>query len=342
LLAAGEQVYWLKQPLTASGKSYPAGTIYIPAKATTASIVEKLAVELGVSFEAAPAAPRGEALKLRPVRIGLWDRYGGSMDSGWIRWLFEQPFPTTYQRVYAPELDAGNLRAKFDVLIFPEGAIPAGEGGGRGEGFGPTPRDPGSVPEEYRNQVGSVTLAKTGPQLRKFVEEGGTLLAIGRSANFGRYLGLPIADALVETVNGAPKRLSSEKFYVPGSVLQASVDVSLPLAYGLPEKVDLFYRNNPVFRLLPDATLKGVKPVAWFEANPLRSGWAWGETYLNGTVAAVEAKVGQGKAYLFGPEITFRGQPHGSFKFLFNAVALSGAEDVQLGHSDAGTSAHNR
>jgi hypothetical protein len=63
---------------------------------------------------------------------------------------------------------------------------------------------------------------------------------------------------------------------------------------------------------------------------------------LNGTVAAVEAKVAQGKVYLFGPEITFRGQPHGSFKFLFNAVALSGAEDVQLGRGDAGSSANNR
>jgi hypothetical protein len=62
----------------------------------------------------------------------------------------------------------------------------------------------------------------------------------------------------------------------------------------------------------------------------LRSGWAWGESYLNGTTAVVEATLGKGKLFLFGPEITFRGQPHGTFKFLFNALQLAGAEQVTL------------
>ena len=35
---------------------------------------------------------------------------------------------------------------------------------------------------------------------------------------------------------------------------------------------------------------------------------------------AIEASYGKGKVYLFGPEITFRGQPHGTFKFLFNGI----------------------
>jgi hypothetical protein len=30
--------------------------------------------------------------------------------------------------------------------------------------------------------------------------------------------------------------------------------------------------------------------------------------------------VGRGKLFLFGPEIAFRGQPHGTFRFLFNAL----------------------
>ena len=38
-------------------------------------------------------------MKLKPVRIGLWDQYGGSMPSGWTRWLLEQyefPFEVVY------------------------------------------------------------------------------------------------------------------------------------------------------------------------------------------------------------------------------------------------------
>jgi len=37
-------------------------------------------------------------------------------------------------------------------------------------------------------------------------------------------------------------------------------------------------------------------------------------------VAAAEARVGLGTLYLFGPEITFRSQPHGTYKFLFNSI----------------------
>ena len=55
-------------------------------------------------------------------------------------------------------------------------------------------------------------------------------------------------------------------------------------------------------------------------ASPLRSGWAWGQHYLEDGVAVAEAEVGKGKLLLFGPEITFRGQPHGTFKFLFNGI----------------------
>jgi hypothetical protein len=85
--------------------------------------------------------------------------------------------------------------------------------------------------------------------------------------------------------------------------------------------VDVFFENSPVLQLHPDAGLRGVKPVAWFDSRtPLRSGWAWGQHYLDGGAAAVEASVGKGKVILFGPEITFRAQPHGTFKFLFNGI----------------------
>jgi hypothetical protein len=52
----------------------------------------------------------------------------------------------------------------------------------------------------------------------------------------------------------------------------------------------------------------------------LRSGWAWGQTYLEGGVAIAEATVGRGTLVLLGPEVTFRAQPHGTFKFLFNGI----------------------
>jgi hypothetical protein len=64
--------------------------------------------------------------------------------------------------------------------------------------------------------------------------------------------------------------------------------------------------------------------VAWFDSKtPLRSGWAWGQEHLEGGVAVAEARVGKGTLVLFGPEILFRAQPHGTFKFLFNGIVQS-------------------
>ena len=109
---------------------------------------------------------------------------------------------------------------------------------------------------------------------------------------------------------------------MPGSILNVAVDNTDAGRGGFADKqLDVFFDNSPVFRLKPDAALKGTKAVAWFDsASPLRSGWAWGQNYLEGGAAIVESNYGKGKVYLFGPEITFRGQPHGTFKFLFNGI----------------------
>ncbi|MBP1597034.1 MAG: peptidase carboxypeptidase [Acidobacteria bacterium] len=333
LLAAGEEVYWLKNPFSSGGKAFPAGTIYIPSKPTTRAVLDKLAAEIGLSFDATATAPAADALKLRTLRVGLWDTYGGSMPSGWIRYMFEKQYPIPYQLVFAPELDAGNLASKFDVIILPNGAGISGAGGRGGGGGGGRGGGPANVPPEYQNRVGSMTAATTLPQLRRFLEDGGTIVAIGSATGISEQLGLPLGNHLSERLaDGTERGLSREKYYVPGSIVQVTVDTSNPLAYGLPEKLDVFYSNNPVFRFEPDAALKGLKPVAWFATEqPLRSGWAWGQAYLKGGLAAVEAPVGKGKVYLFGPEITFRAQPHGAFKFLFNGMYLAGATPVRLG-----------
>jgi len=259
------------------------------------------------------------------------------MDSGWIRWIFEQAYPTTFDVVYPATLDAGDLNAKYDVIIFPGGSIPAaaGDGGGRrgGGGGGQGGPNPADIPEEFRGRLGNITVDKTIPQLRKFVENGGTIIAIGGGTSIAGHLGLPVSNHLVERQpNGAERRLGNEKFYVPGSVLQVAVDTSSPLAYGLGDKVDVFFDNSPVFRLEPDAALKGVKAVAWFDSPaPLRSGWAWGQNYLDGGAAIVDATVGKGRVFLLGPEVTFRGQPHGTFKFVFNGIYLGSATPANLG-----------
>ena len=326
LLAAGEEIYWLQTPVIIDRKTYPAGTIYIPAKGSTAAQIQKLANEIGLNFTGISTKPKGDALKLKKTRVALCDQYGGSMPSGWIRWLFEQQFQfSTFEVVFPQALEAGNLRSKYDVIIMPPGAFSMRAGQGRAI-------DPETIPAEYRNRIGSISLDKTAPEIKKFVEEGGTLITIGNSTDYGRYLGLPYSNALAEIgADGTERPFGNDKYYIPGSVLRVKVDNTNPLAYGISEDLDVLYSNHPVFRLSPDAKLKGMNPVAWFpNALPLRSGWAWGQHYLKGGTLIAEASVGKGKVFLFGNEVTFRAQPHASFKFLFNGIYYGGATSVTL------------
>ena len=133
-------------------------------------------------------------------------------------------------------------------------------------------------------------------------------------------------------MNGAERALPREKYYVPGSILEAQIDNTHPLAYGMESHAMVFYDESPAFRLRPEAALKGVKPVAWYDSpTPLRSGWAWGQQYLDQAVSIVEAPVGKGHVVLFGNEVNWRAQPHGTFKLLFNGIYYGSATGTATG-----------
>ncbi|MGA1308631.1 MAG: M14 family metallopeptidase, partial [Gemmatimonadaceae bacterium] len=238
------------------------GTWIIPSTATSKAIVERAARELGLSFGAGSAAG---ATPVRPMRIALWDRYGGSMPSGWTRWLLEQyEFP--FDVVYPQQLDAGNLNAKYDVLLFVDGAIPAPRpagAGGRGDFMGGAGGpDTTALPAEFRRMVGSITAERTIPQLKRFAEAGGTIITIGSSTNLAAHLGLPVSNHLVErTPEGADRPLGNAKFYVPGSLLEVAVDSTAPGALGMGRRAIVMFDNSPVFRLAPDAAARGVRPL---------------------------------------------------------------------------------
>jgi hypothetical protein len=371
LLNANEEVSWL-----ANGPM-GAGTFYVANKPTTRAILQKAATDLGVSFDSATAAPTGQMSRLRKLRVGLFDTYGGGMPSGWTRLLLEN-FEFPFEVVYPPMLDAGNLRAKYDVLLFNEAGLvaPGGGGGGRGGGGGagagaPPPavaggdpagraggagaavggggrgqgggraggqgvRDPNDkrgpftdYPEEFTRRRGNVSAA-TMEKIREFVEQGGTVLAIGSSAQAAVQLfKLPLSNHLVKPDGSA---VPGTEYYVPGSVLRVAVDPKNPLAHGYGNEADVFFDNSPVWKMDQAAGGPGVvmRPVAWFNSpTPLRSGWAWGQKFLDKGIQIAEATVGKGRVLVFGNDLIFRTQPHGNYRFFFNGMYLSVAPDMK-------------
>jgi hypothetical protein len=336
VLKANGEVYRTAAPMSANGKTYPAGAFYVTASAASTPIVQKGAQDLGVNVDATADRPAASATRVATRKIALWDTATGSMPSGWTRFLLERfEFPFTV--VCGAGFDDTGLRSKYDVIIMPSGAAFRAGGGGRGggggdeapaaaQGRGGQPADP-----DLRNlcdvSTGTGTGATADANVKKFVEAGGVVIAAGGSARtIADVLDLPVADYMIDREPGQPDRaLSSDKYYVPGSILRVAVDPTAPSAAGAEDHIDVFFNNNPVFRLAPNAAARGIRPVMWFDSDkPLRSGWAWGQNYLEGGTAAFEAAVGQGKVYAFGPEITFRAQPHGTFRFLFNAITLAG------------------
>ena len=248
------------------------------------------------------------------------------MPSGWVRWIMEQHhFPI--RLIYANEIDKGNLRNNYDVIIFVTGAIPpTGRPVNAGGGFGGRQPRADEIPSEYHNTLGRITADTSIPQIKKFLEAGGSVVTVGSSTNLAYHLGIPVRNALTEMASGQERPLPGEKFYIPGSILRVSIDTTQSAAWGMGSQADVYFDASPVFRILPEALVKQqVKPIAWFSSpKPLRSGWAWGQGYLEDGVAAFVASVGSGKLYAFGPEITFRAQTHGTFKLLFNELYKMG------------------
>ena len=266
LLAAKEDV------LLAAGRRrwYVAGAADRRARRSSS-----IAAELGVGADGDgrdAAGRRAEAARGRASACGIstaarWTPAGRAGSSSSIS--------SRSRRVFAPTLDAGNLNAKYDVLVFVEGGIPARRAPGPARAAGGRP----TFPAEFRPMLGRVTAERTMPEIRQFVENGGTVITIGASStNLARHLKLPIEDHLVE--NGKP--LPAAKFYAPGSVLTAQVDVTHPIAHGMKERTDVFFDNSPVFRLgaggrrrRASRRSRGSTPP-----TPLKSGWAWGQHYL--------------------------------------------------------------
>jgi hypothetical protein len=302
-----------------SASPYGKGSFYIPSNSKVRLMIYQAIVKSKAQFIAVDKAPTSIS-KIKKARIALYDTYGGTIPSGWVRLILEK-FDFAFDVIYPKDIDTGNLKTKYDVIVFVVEGIPAiNSRAAQTSNRTPTALD--SIPEEFKKMTGKITAEKSIPQLKIFLEQGGDIVSIGSNTQLAYHLKLPVTDAMVEIVNGEEKVLPRDKYYTPGSILRMQVDNNQAAASGLNKETDVYFDNNPVFKLNPDAVSSGViKPLAWFGTDKiLRSGWSWGEAYLRNGVTAFEASVGKGKLFVFTPEITFRAQSWGTFKLLFNQL----------------------
>jgi hypothetical protein len=247
--------------------------------------------------ESAAKIPQ-ETISTKKPRVGLYRPWEPSIDEGWTRWILEDYgfAPITLRN---GDIQASHLLDRFDAIILPD-ERPAS----MLNGFAP-----GSISGEYVGGIGAAGI----DALRQFVQAGGTLIAFNHASLFAiDSFGLPVTNVLAG--------LKEEEFYCAGSLLRVEIhDPAQPSLWGMPRDPAVMFERGPAFA--PKPNFRGAVVASYAEdANPLASGYLLHPERIEGKAAAIEVAYGDGRVYLFGFKPQWRGQSHGTYKLIFNAI----------------------
>lgn len=261
----------------------------------------------GVEFKPLTSAPDKGTHGLQRKRIGMYQRYrGGNMDEGWTRFILEQ-FSFPYTSLRDGDIQKGRLRSKYDVIILPHDskAMITGEEEDQPADY-PSP----DYPPQYLSGLGD----DGAEALRTFVEDGGTIVALGDASEFA-------IEKFKLRVRNVLQDLDRKEFFSPGSTLKVTFDNAHPLGYGMPDQGLILFWSNAAFEVLGSRRNDKYATVArYVDRDILQSGWLIGEQHLAKKAAMLTAQVGKGQVVLYGFRPQHRAQTHGTYKLFFNTL----------------------
>jgi hypothetical protein len=241
---------------------------------------------------------------MRQSRVGLYQGHVPIMDEGWTRWVLETwEFP--YENVSNERLQQGDLLSDFDVILLPDAAPRTLHAGYLAGAL----YDGVEVPPEYTGGIED----DGAEALRAFLQAGGTVLAFNNASNYA----IERLNAPVQNVLGT---ISSDRFYAPGTLLNAQVDTAHPLAAGLRSQEAVWFESGPAFEVPANSDGPVTEVLQYPAQNVLASGWLLGEQYLANRAAVLDIARGKGHLVLFGIRPQYRAQSNATFKMLFNGL----------------------
>jgi len=244
-----------------------------------------------------------EPFPAKAPRIGVFRPWTASIDEGWTRWILEDyKFP--FVSLHNADIQAGHLKERFDVILFADMSSR-----NITDGF-----PAGSVPGQYAGGIG----AKGIDAIREFANVGGTLVMLNASSGFAiDKLNLPVTNVL--------EGLKPTDFNCPGALLRLeATDTKHPLLAGLPKEPIVMFERGSAFDTKPAFKGKILASYAK-EGSPLVSGYLLHPEKLQGRAAALDVQYGSGHVVLLGFRPQWRGQSHGAYKWLFNALYYYGS-----------------
>ncbi len=303
---------------TANGpRRLPAGSIVIP-NADRANLAPQLEA-LGLAAWALPAAPAVPMHDLDIPRVGYVHSWTRTQDEGWWRAGFDA-YGIPYTYFADQKLRDGNLRAKYDVIVFPN------VGGTAASQVGGVPLS-GSTPLPYKRSAETPNLSPldTSDDIRggmgqeglealaTFIRQGGTLLTEGSTAALFSSYGVAADTAAADV---APDQQH-------GAVLRGVfTDKRSPIAYGY-DKTDLpvYFNQTPLLSVDPKSQRSRV--VMRFPQKPddiLLSGSLADGRRLSNRPLLVDERIGSGHLVIYALRPFWRWQTQGAYPLVFNAI----------------------
>jgi hypothetical protein len=225
-----------------NGRKLRAGAFIIP-NADRARLAPQIE-ELGLSAWAVASAPSVKSHEMTVPRIGYVHSWSRTQDEGWVRAALDHyGVPYTY---FADKLlKEGNLRSKYDVIVFPHvgGTSQSMINGIAMTGNAPVPykkteQTPnlGGIDEtdDIRGGMGFEGLQ----ELAKFVQQGGALITEGSTTTLMAESN-PASGVTVE---------HPSSLFARGSILRGVfTDLKSPIAYGYDGKdIPVYFNQDPV------------------------------------------------------------------------------------------------
>jgi hypothetical protein len=254
----GVKMQAAEQGFDVAGHHLEAGSLIVP-NASAAQLDPELRT-LGLTAYAMASAPSVKTHDLTIPRIGYVHSWTSTQDEGWVRGALDH-YGVPYTYFGEPMLKGQNLRAKYDVIIYPSGGtgVSAGRGGfggaaGAAANTAPIPYKKSAEYPSFGTPDSTDNLRDTGgPEAMKalyeFVQQGGTLITEGGTASI--FPSLDLTPGLhVEPSNGSG-------LFARGTILRGMItDKSSPLVYGYQhDEVPVYFSSGPILTTTPSAAV---------------------------------------------------------------------------------------